>query len=104
MVASNPWDQPALNFFMNSVLICFTCSKIFELGHIFEGFIISLYVMILSCVLFMTDTYIHANIHMYMHKLSMLQIQNLVKVTIARRISNCMFIYMYVYISHLSFI
>ena len=65
MVASNPWVQPALNFFMNSVLICCTCSKIFELGHIFEGFIISLYVVILSCILFMTDTYIHTYMQTY---------------------------------------
>jgi len=50
---------------MNSVLICCTCSKIFEFGHIFEGFIISLYVVILSCILFVTDTYTHAYIQTY---------------------------------------
>jgi hypothetical protein len=39
MVASIPWTESALNFFVNAILTCYYRSQVFELFHIFEGFI-----------------------------------------------------------------
>ena len=36
MTASIPWVQPALNFFLNRVFICYGCSQILELSHHFK--------------------------------------------------------------------
>ena len=50
-MASIPWLQSALNFFMKEILIRQACSQIFNLFHCFKGFITYLYVDILSCIL-----------------------------------------------------
>jgi hypothetical protein len=46
--------QSALNFLINANLVCYGCSQIFKLYHTFYRFITYLYVVILSCSLFMT--------------------------------------------------
>ena len=47
MIASIPRVQFTVTFFMNAVLICYVCSKVFELFHTFEEFITCLYVVII---------------------------------------------------------
>jgi hypothetical protein len=37
MIASIPWLQSALNFFLNRIMIHFGCSQIFELFNAFKG-------------------------------------------------------------------
>jgi hypothetical protein len=48
MFASTPWIQSVLNFPVNTILICYDCSHIFKLHHIFKVFISYLYIPILS--------------------------------------------------------
>jgi hypothetical protein len=43
MIASIPWIQSALNFFLNIILIRWGCSQIFELFHPLKGTIINLH-------------------------------------------------------------
>jgi len=45
--------QSALNFFMYVISISYSCSQIFELLHIFSGFVSYLHVAVLLCILFM---------------------------------------------------
>jgi hypothetical protein len=51
MIASIPCLQSALNFFLNGSLIHWGCSQVPELFQPFKGFFISLYTVILSCIL-----------------------------------------------------
>jgi hypothetical protein len=51
MIVSLPLLQSAVNFFMIDVSIFKCCSQIFELFHLLRGFITSLYVVILSCMM-----------------------------------------------------
>jgi len=37
MIASIPWLQSALNFFLNRILICWVCSKISEIFHLLQN-------------------------------------------------------------------
>ena len=37
MVASIPWLQSSLNFFLYRIFICFGCSQIFKIFHPFKG-------------------------------------------------------------------
>jgi hypothetical protein len=39
MEADIPQDQSALHFFMDAILICYGCSQVFEIWHIFKEFI-----------------------------------------------------------------
>ena len=52
MIAGTPRVQVALNILMNVILICQHCSQTFRLCHNLKGFIIYLYVVILSCICF----------------------------------------------------
>jgi hypothetical protein len=47
----------ALNFLMYMILISYSCSQIFELLHIFSGFVSYLHVTVLLCTLFMIIAY-----------------------------------------------
>jgi len=51
MVANIPRVQSAHKVFTNGILFCYSCYKIFELCHIFKGFITYLYSLNLSCSL-----------------------------------------------------
>jgi hypothetical protein len=51
MVASISRIWSTLNFLVNVVLIFYCCSLIFDLCHMFKGFISSVYIMMLSCSL-----------------------------------------------------
>jgi hypothetical protein len=51
--------QSPINFLLNQVLICYSCSLIFELCHIFETSVIYLYVVILPCNLAKRQQHIH---------------------------------------------
>ena len=51
MIASIPWLQSALNFFLNRILICQGCCQTFELFHSFKGSIINLYIVTSPCIL-----------------------------------------------------
>ena len=57
IIASIPWLQSALNFFMNRILICLGCSQIFEVFHPFKGFITYIHIYI----------YIHTHTHTHTH-------------------------------------
>ena len=59
VITSIPWLQSALHFFLNGVLICYSCYQIFELFSPFEGTIINLYILNLSCILISR----HENVH-----------------------------------------
>ena len=50
-MANIPRVQSAYKVFMNGILICYGCYKVFELCHIFKGFITYLYSLNLSCSL-----------------------------------------------------
>jgi hypothetical protein len=50
-IASIPWLQSALNFFLNRIFICKRCSPKCELFHPFKGTIAYNHAVILSCVL-----------------------------------------------------
>ena len=49
--------QSALNFFMYVILISYSCSQIFELLHIFSGFVSYLHVAVCLFILFMNIAY-----------------------------------------------
>jgi hypothetical protein len=51
MVVSIARVSSALNFLLNQILICYSPSQLFELCHIFKGFISYLYVVIVPCIL-----------------------------------------------------
>jgi hypothetical protein len=50
IIASIPWLQSALNFYLDTILICLCCSQIFELFHTFKGAAINLYILTSSNV------------------------------------------------------
>jgi len=58
MIASIRLVWLLFNFFMNAILIGMCFSKMFELFHSFKGFVICLYVAILSCILFMRHEHV----------------------------------------------
>jgi len=37
MMAGSPWLQSALNFCVNAILMCYSCSKVFEPLHPCKG-------------------------------------------------------------------
>ena len=57
VIASIPRLQPARNFVMNRILICWGCALIFELFHPCKEFITYLYFVISSCLLVSRHVY-----------------------------------------------
>jgi hypothetical protein len=53
MVSGMVQIQSALNFFMYVILISYSFSQIFEILHIFSGFVSYLHVADLLCIFFM---------------------------------------------------
>jgi hypothetical protein len=51
MIASIPWLQSALNFFLNRIFVCLGRSQIFELFHPCKGTIFDFYIVISFCIL-----------------------------------------------------
>jgi len=65
MIASIPWLQSALNFFLNRILISYSCSQIFELFHLFKGTIINLYIVTPPCILISRHDHVLSIIRIY---------------------------------------
>jgi len=51
MIASIPLLHSALNFFLNRILVHYSCSQTFELFLLFTGAIINLYIVTSPCIL-----------------------------------------------------
>jgi hypothetical protein len=58
VVTSITGVSPAHNFLINQILICYCCSQIFEVLHIFKSSVSCLYVIILPCILVMRHQHI----------------------------------------------
>ena len=65
MIASIPRLQSALNFLLNRVLICYNCSQISEMFHLFKGIFVSLYIVIPSCILIARHDHVLTFISIY---------------------------------------
>jgi hypothetical protein len=58
VVAGSAWVWSSLNFLLHAVLICWFQPQVFELCHIFGGFVNGYYAVILPCTLLTTLEYI----------------------------------------------